>query len=109
MDNYKNVLSARKEQSSWKAYSLEGGVSERGWVPDPVWGGLLGKNSLRTERRGGVSEVKGERAFLAAGTAGEKAGGGGSMVHLWNRGKVGVAGVQGRVGDNRLLLDSRGR
>lgn len=68
-------------------------MSERGWVFDLVWGGLLGKNFLRIERRGGVSEVKGEIVFLVVGIVGEKVGGGGSMVYLWNRGKVGVVGV----------------
>lgn len=31
------------------------------------------------------------------------------MVHLQNGGQVGVAGVQGRAGENSLPLDSRRR
>lgn len=76
-------------------------------MPEPVWGGSLRRNSLRTESRGGVNKGKGERVFLASGTVGAKASGGGSMVHLQNQGQVGVAGVQGKAGENCLPWDPR--
>lgn len=41
-----------------------------------------------------------EAEFLACGTAGAKASGKGSMVHLCKSGQVVLAGVQGRAGEN---------
>ena len=73
-------------------------------LPSPAYRGSVGKNSLRTEGRREVSEVKGE-SLPGSGTAGAEAGGGGSMGQrggVWSRGEVCVAG------ENPLLLDYGG-
>lgn len=49
-----------------------------------------------------------EAEFLAHGTAGAKASGRGSRVHLGNSGQVVVAGAQGRAEESCLLVGSGG-